>query len=90
METIEYTAGNGESIGFEGPLYGETMPGLRGRAWDYSLASRGLTGVTRKTRETNVTVRIHDSPATLDLLCRLADVDMAAGTPGTLIADGEW
>lgn len=90
METIEYTAGNGESIGFEGPLYGETLTGLRGRAWDYSLASRGLTGVTRKTRETNVTVRIHDSPATLDLLCRLADADMAAGTPGTLIADGEW
>ena len=90
LETIEYTAGNGESIGFEGPLYGETLTGLRGRAWDYSLASRGLTGVTRKTRETNVTVRIHDSPATLDLLCRLADADMAAGTPGTLIADGEW
>ena len=26
----------------------------------------------------------------LDLLRRLADADMAAGTPGTLVADGEW
>lgn len=91
MRTLSYVCGEtGESIGFEGPLYGETLTGLRGRAWDYRLASRGLTDVTRKTRETNVTVRIHDSPATLDLLRRLADADMAAGTPGTLVADGEW
>nr|DAZ34112.1 MAG TPA: tail protein [Caudoviricetes sp.] len=49
-----------------------------------------MTGITRKAREATVTVKIHDSPATLDLLRRLADADMAAGTPGTLVADGEW
>mgnify|MGYP007073505778 CR=1 FL=1 len=91
MQSLEYVcSATGERIGFEGPLYGETLAGLRGRVWDYSIGARGLTGITRKTRETNVTVRIHDSPATLDLLRRLADADMAAGAPGTLVADGEW
>jgi len=91
VQSLEYVcSATGERIGFEGPLYGETLAGLRGRVWDYSIGARGLTGITRKTRETNVTVRIHDSPATLDLLRRLADADMAAGAPGTLVADGEW
>lgn len=91
MQSLEYVcAATGERIGFEGPLYGETLTGLRGRVWDYSIGARGLIGITRKTRETNVTVRIHDSPATLDLLRRLADADMATGTPGTLVTDGEW
>ena len=91
MQSLEYVcAATGERIGFEGPLYGETLTGLRARVWGYSLASRGMTGITRKAREATVTVKIHDSPATLDLLRRLADADMAAGTPGTLVADGEW
>ena len=91
MRTLSYVSGaTGETIGFEGPLYGETLTGLRARVWDYSLASRGMTGITRKAREATVTVKIHDSPATLDLLRRLADADMASGNPGTLIADGEW
>lgn len=91
MQSLEYVcAATGERIGFEGPLYGETLTGLRARVWDYSLASRGMTGITRKAREATVTVKIHDSPATLDLLRRLADADMASGNPGTLVADGEW
>lgn len=91
MRTLSYVcAATGESIGFEGPLYGETLAGLRGRVWDYSLASRGMSGVARKTREATATVKIHDSPDTLDLLRRLADADMASGEPGTLVADGEW
>lgn len=91
MRTLSYVSGaTGESIGFEGPLYGGTLTGLRARVWDYSLASRGMTGITRKAREATVTVKIHDSPATLDLLRRLADADMASGNPGTLVADGEW
>lgn len=91
MQSLEYVcAATDERIGFEGPLYGETLTGLRARVWDYSLASRGMTGITRKAREATVTVKIHDSPATLDLLRRLADADMASGNPGTLVADGEW
>lgn len=91
MRTLSYVSGaTGESIGFEGPLYGGTLTGLRARIWDYSLASRGITGITRKTRETTIPVKIHDSPETIDLLRRLADADMASGEPGTLIADGEW
>lgn len=49
MQSLEYVcAATGERIGFEGPLYGETLTGLRARVWDYSLASRGMTGITRK------------------------------------------
>ena len=78
MRTLSYVSGaTGESIGFEGPLYGGTLTGLRARIWDYSLASRGITGITRKTRETTIPVKIHDSPETIDLLRRLADADMA-------------
>ena len=81
MQSLEYVcAATGERIGFEGPLYGETLTGLRARVWDYSLASRGMTGITRKAREATVTVKIHDSPATLDLLRRLADKEHPAGT----------
>ena len=33
MRTMSYVcATTGESIGFEGPTYGETMPALRGHA----------------------------------------------------------
>ena len=40
MRTLSYVSGaTGESIGFEGPLYGGTLTGLRARIWDYSLAS---------------------------------------------------
>ena len=47
MQSLEYVcAATGERIGFEGPLYGETLTGLRARVWDYSLASRGMTGIT--------------------------------------------
>ena len=48
MQSLEYaSAATGERIGFEGPLYGETLAGLRGRVWDYSIGARGLTGITR-------------------------------------------
>ena len=91
MQSLEYAcAATGERIVFEGPLYGETLAGLRGRVWDYSIGARGLTGIARGAREETVTVKIHDSTATLDLLRRLADADMATGKPGTLVADGEW
>ena len=69
MQSLEYAcAATGERIGFEGPLYGETLAGLRGRVWDYSIGARGLTGITRGAREETVAVKIHDSTATLDLL----------------------
>ncbi len=91
MKTLSYVcAATGETIGFEGPLYGEALTGLRSRIWDYSLTSRGMGGMARKTREATVTVRIHDSPDTLDLLRRLADADMASGEAGTFVVDGEW
>lgn len=90
MRTLEYLCGtNGESIGFEGPVYGETMPMLRGRAWTYTVGLRGLSGVSRTSREITVTVKVTDL-AELDRMRRMMDADMANGLPGTLLADGEW
>ncbi|KFJ02634.1 hypothetical protein [Bifidobacterium thermacidophilum] len=90
MRTLSYVCGtNGESIGFEGPVYGETMPALRGRAWSYTTGLLNLTGVTRGTRELTVTVKVTDL-AELDRMRLLMDADMANGTPGTLVADDEW
>ena len=91
MRSLEYVcAATGERIGFEGPIHGETMPALRGRAWSYDLGTRGLTGVSRQARELTITVKAHDGLAALDTLDRLADADMAVGKPGSLVADGEW
>lgn len=90
MRTLEYVCGtNGESFGFSGPVYGETMPALRGRRWEYSVGLRGLSGVTRSSRELDLTVKTMEL-AQLDRMRRLMDADMANGRPGTLLADGEW
>lgn len=90
MLTLELVCGtNGEIIRFDGPVYGETMPSLRGRRWDYAIGLRGLSGVTRSSRELDLTVKTTD-PAELDRMRSLMDADMANGKPGTLVADGEW
>lgn len=90
MRSLNYQSSTGGSLGFEGPVYGETMPGLLGRAWDYSLSSRGISGLAVTAREITVTVKVHDSPESVDRMRALFDADMQAGTPGLLVADGEW
>lgn len=91
MRSLSYqSAATGGAVGFEGPVYGETMPGLLGRAWDYSLSSRGISGLAVTAREITVTVKVHDSPESIDRMRDLFDADMRAGTPGLLVADGEW
>lgn len=62
---------------------------LRGRAWGYSLGTRGISRQVRSAREVKVDARFGD-PAAADALRRAADRDFAAGEPGTLVVDGEW
>lgn len=95
MRRLEYVCSNGETIAFDGPVYSETMPELRGRAWAYSLGSRSLSGVSWQARELSVAVKAVDGLATLDTLRALADHDVLAHsldatTSGLLRADGEW
>lgn len=61
MQTLKYVCGStGDEISFEGPIYGETMPSLRGRAWTYTLGARTLTGVAWQARELTLTVKAVD------------------------------
>lgn len=95
MQRFEYKASTGETIGFEGPLYSETMPAIRGRAWAYSLGSRSLTGLAWQARELTLTVKAVAGETMLDTLRALADHDVLAHsldatTSGMLRADDEW
>lgn len=90
MQTLKYEcATNGDTLYFEGPVYGETMPGLRGRAWSYTTGLRNLSGVNRSSREISVDIKT-TSLSELDRLRHLSDADMANNTPGKLIADEQW
>ncbi|ETY72209.1 hypothetical protein [Bifidobacterium moukalabense] len=91
MRSLEYVcAATGGRIGFEGPVYGETMTGLRGREWSYSVGGRGLSDIIRKARELTMNVKVNRSETSLDLMHTMFDADMHAGTPGRLVCDGEW
>lgn len=80
----------GKRVDFASPMFLETMANLRAHVWDYTLASRGLTGITRKAREVTVTAKLVVGQArsfwgeTLQDMLDLFDADMAYGQPGTL------
>ncbi|KFI92431.1 hypothetical protein BISA_0831 [Bifidobacterium saguini DSM 23967] len=95
MQRCEYICSTGESLSFEGPIYGETMPSLRGRAWAYSLGARTLSGVAWQARELTLTVKAVAGETELDRLRMLADHDVLAHATdptvsGLLRVDDEW
>lgn len=95
MQSLEYVCSTGETIAFDGPLYAETAPALRGRAWAYTLGVSSLTGVAWQARELTLTVKALDAAAELDRLRMLTDHDIRAHAAdadrcGILRVDGEW
>ena len=95
MQRLEYVCSTGGSISFEGPIYGETMPSLRGRAWTYTLGARTLTGVAWQARELTLTVKAVDGETQLDRLRMLTDHDVLAHSrdstiSGLLRVDDVW
>ncbi len=90
MQTLKYVCGStGDEIGMSGPdIFAQTAEGIRGRSWSYDLGYRSLTGVTRAARETDLELTYLRCPEKADWTRRLFDVDVAAGTPGMLDADG--
>ena len=96
MQTLKYVCGStGDEISFEGPIYGETMPSLRGRAWTYTLGARTLTGVAWQARELTLTVKAVDGETQLDRLRMLTDHDVLAHSrdstiSGLLRVDDVW
>lgn len=89
METLTYVAADGQSIGFEGPVYGETMPELRGWQWEYTLGAASLTGLHRQSREEEITVKATSRTA-IDRLRSMCDGDIGRRTPGTLKTGDGW
>ena len=90
MQSLKYVcATNGETIGMSGPdIYAQTAEGIRGRAWEYTLGYRDLSGVTRDAREVSLELTYHRRPDLADWTRRLFDADVANHTPGVLDADG--
>ena len=91
MLRLRYESGTGgATVELDGLDVGVgTADALRGRAWSYTLGSRGISQVQRRAREVTVSLGVSD-PAKQDLLRRVLDRDVQAGTPGELVYDGEW
>lgn len=78
------------AIQLDGTLaWAGTAAPLRGRKWDYELTRHGLQSRSRAAREVKVPVTF-TSPAAADELRHAADRDVASGSPGELVVDGEW
>lgn len=89
MRRLYYMSGTGAAevcLDCRSALSG-TAAGIRGRAWGYTVGYRSLSGATRAARECAVTVAFLDAREA-DRLRRLADRDMAEGTPGRIVLDG--
>ena len=91
MNQLEYVPGTfgADTIGMDGGgSFVGTAEGLRSREWAYELGYRSIESATRPARE--VDIAFQTDYETADKLRRAADADVAARTPGTFIAEGEW
>jgi hypothetical protein len=88
---LSYTSGTGRRVVEMDaePVWVGTGADLRGRAWDYTLGYRGITGASRPAREVDLDAWVVDL-AKADEMRRVFDRDVAMSTPGTLTVDGEW
>ena len=72
--------------GFEAYIdYGD---GLRSHAWSRTLTAKSIRGLTLDSREVEMTIRMTDEQA--NAIRRVADADVSAKSPGTLVVDDEW
>ena len=89
MRRLSYISGTGAAevcLDCRSALAG-TAEGIRGREWGYTIGYRSIAAATRAARECSLSVAFLDL-AVADELRRLADRDVAMGTPGTLAIDG--
>lgn len=89
MYRLKYVGSLG-TVQLDGPLcYVGTGAGLRGREWSYELSTHAAKSVARKARKAEVGFTAIDL-AEADRARRIMDADVADGTPGKLVYDGEW
>lgn len=90
MRELKYTAHDGTIIDLNADdLWVADLQEMRGYAWTYTLATRGIKSVSRNASTAKMTVRTK-TPAVLDAAQTAFDADVQAVRPGTLTVDGEW
>lgn len=90
MRELKYTSHDGTVIDLNtGSLWVADLQEMRGYAWTYTLATRGIKSVSRNASTAKMTVRTTD-PSRLDMVQTAFDSDVQAVTPGMLTVDGEW
>lgn len=76
-------------VELDGPVtYSGQAMGVRGREWSYRLGYRDLLDASRPAREAELVVSTTYEQA--DAMRRAFDADVANGSPGTIVALGEW
>lgn len=90
MRELKYTSHDGTVIDLnDDDLWVADLQEMRGYAWTYTLATRGIKSVSRNASTAKMTVRTK-TPAALDAAQTAFDSDVQAVTPGMLTVDGEW
>ena len=90
MRELEYTSHDGTVIDLNADdLWVADLQEMRGYAWTYTLATRGIKSVSRNASTAKMTVRTTD-PSRLDVVQTAFDSDVQAVQPGMLTVDGEW
>ena len=90
MRELKYTSHDGTVIDLnDDDLWVADLQEMRGYAWTYTLATRGIKSVSRNASTAKMTVRTK-TPAALDAAQTAFDADVQAVRPGTLTVDGEW
>lgn len=90
MRELKYTSHDGTVIDLNADdLWVADLQEMRGYAWTYTLATRGIKSVSRNASTAKMTVRTTD-PSRLDVVQTAFDSDVQAVTPGMLTVDGEW
>lgn len=90
MRELRYASHDGTVIDLNtDSLWVADLQEMRGYAWTYTLATRGIKSVSRNASTAKMTVRTTD-PSRLDVVQTAFDSDVQAVTPGMLTVDGEW
>lgn len=89
MPNCYYQSSKGQRVQLNSaPVLVGTAENLRGNSWGYTIGTRTLTGITREAFTVSLSAYFGDQKEA-DTLRRLADYDMANGTPGTFHC-GDW
>lgn len=90
MRELKYTSHDGTTIDLNtDSLWVADLQEMRGFAWTYTLATRGIKSASRNASTAKMTIRTK-TPGELDAVQTAFESDVQAVQPGILTVDGEW